>query len=292
MIIQSSTDIYSESESSIAAIEESTSAVEEITAAVEQILDNISVQYEKTNKLYETIRSFTDSVSTIKGEADSAETAARESYDNVNTVGETLKESVEIIQEIGASFEKIGESLTMIRDISDQINLLSLNASIEAARAGDAGKGFAVVADEVGKLADRTNSGTKEIEALIQRSTSQVNHGIDSIVKTNEVMPKLTESAKNSMDIIKGITAFAESFTREAATVYNEVDALRTISNQSAIASNEQKQSTEEMAKTLEGMNLAINQITSAVQKFKDVNDVLTDRAQKIRKTISFIKID
>ena len=199
---------------------------------------------------------------------------------------------MEIIQEIGASFEKIGESLTMIRDISDQINLLSLNASIEAARAGDAGKGFAVVADEVGKLADRTNSGTKEIEALIQRSTSQVNHGIDSIVKTNEVMPKLTESAKNSMDIIKGITAFAESFTREAATVYNEVDALRTISNQSAIASNEQKQSTEEMAKTLEGMNLAINQITSAVQKFKDVNDVLTDRAQKIRKTISFIKID
>ena len=144
----------------------------------------------------------------------------------------------------------------------------------------------------MGKLADRTTIGTKEIEALIQRSTSQVNHGVKSIVESNEVMPKLRESSKNSMDIITGITAFAESFTREANVVFDEVEALRNISNQSALASNEQKQSTIEVSKTLESMNKAINQITSAVQKFKDVNEVLTDRAQKIRKTISFIKID
>ena len=67
--------------------------------------------------------------------------------------------------------------MNVISDIADQTNLLALNASIEAARAGEHGRGFAVVADEVSKLADRSSSSTKEIEASIKESVKNVTRG-------------------------------------------------------------------------------------------------------------------
>ena len=95
----------------------------------------------------------------------------------------------------------------IINDISDKINLLSLNAAIEAARAGDAGRGFAVVADEISKLADQTAHSIKEISDLIQENETEISRGTENVRASVEMISQ----------IISGVNVISEFINSPSA---------------------------------------------------------------------------
>jgi methyl-accepting chemotaxis protein len=111
-------------------------------------------------------------------------------------VGETMNLLASDIKQLETEALKIGDVLGVINDVSDQTNLLALNAAIEAARAGEAGRGFAVVADEVRKLAERTKVATEEIGSVVKSITDSIRQASDMSAKTSQAVA--SQLSKNS----------------------------------------------------------------------------------------------
>lgn len=137
---------------------------------------------------------------TIKQNAISAENADKQSkvaHEVAEKGREVVENTVHAMGEIEGASQKISDIIGVIDEIAFQTKLLALNASVEAARAGDAGKGFAVVATEVGNLARQSSEAAKDIKDLIVSSEKYVNNGVNLVGETGEVLKKIVDSVQS-----------------------------------------------------------------------------------------------
>ena len=186
----------------------------------------------------------------------------RETINGMDTIREQIQQTSKRIKRLGESTQEIGDIVGLINGISEQTNVLALNAAIQAASAGGAGKGFAVVADEVQQLAESTTNATRRIETLVQTIQADTSEAVVSMESTTtEVVTgaRLAEDAGTALEqiesvskdlsrMIAGISEEAHTQSTTETNISELMKSVQEISTQASEGSNQAATSVEELA--------------------------------------------
>ncbi len=259
-----------------AAIEEVTASIEEIAAGVDSVADIARGQGESQKRLADVL----DGLSLVTQRVNEiiAETLRETDLVAVRALSgeKSLISMSEGMKKIGESSLEMTNILGIIHDISDQVNLLSLNAAIEAARAGDAGRGFAVVADEISKLADRTSMSLKDIELLIKTNDAEIQKGIAGVNAAVGIISTIIEGVDSIDARIKTLVEHTEKQKESNKMVNAGTEELRRRSEEIGIATEEQKNAIDEITKAMSEINkLAQENSTGAGEMVADSQNLV-----------------
>ena len=245
-----------------ASADEMTKAVAEIA----QVSEDLKQAGDRVSEALQTLSGDATLVVTSTGEAEARGQEAVLETDRSAEAGQVTAKGMADIQQVTG---QIVQAVTVIQEIARQTNLLSLNAAIEAAKAGQQGKGFAVVAEEVRKLAERSAQAAHEIEGLIQRTQDAVSGGVQSVDTTLASLDTIRDrigGVAQSIRDIGGLSRGQAATGQEVATMMGQTTGRLA---QNASATHELASTVQEIARTSDELARVAEGLRSVVERFK-----------------------
>lgn len=301
---QAAEQVAASSEELTATSLQASTASEEIATTIEEIAkgagdqakdtEMTAINVEEMGKLLEQDFQYLEELNSatvqIEKQKEEGFSIIKDLINNTKKNNDASNNVYQIILSNNESAEKIDNASSMIQGIADQTNLLSLNAAIEAARAGDVGKGFAVVADEIRKLADQSNEFTKDIKKVISELKENSQNAVVIMQESKQIVNEQTlsveateekfEGIAEAIDIIKSkidtLNHSSKLMTSNKSKVIELTQNLAAISEENAAgtqeasaAMEEQAATIEEIARSGEGLATIAEELRSLIEKFK-----------------------
>lgn len=254
----------------------------ELTASITAISESAATQKSEGKKTADMIDIFNKTQSGATGMINSV-------LGSISGISESKRETERIITEMIRKMQVINEGgaaiknfVEIINDISDRINLLSLNASIEAARAGDHGRGFAVVADEIGKLATATSDNSKEISSQISTILHDINEGMHMVDMTRAS----TDSIFSVLDDINSRIDQVESLIERQAGAFEDVihqaEMINSLSGEIAASTVHQMTSMENNTRAVERLSAIADEVAALNRRILSFTETINEKAQEL----------
>lgn len=243
-------------------IVDTSAAVEEMAASIGQVSENAAASANVAEQ--------------ARSNADQGAKAVTRTIEGMNSIRDQVQETAKRIKRLGESSQEVGEIVQLIGDIADRTSILALNASIQAAMAGEAGRGFAVVAEEVERLADRATEATKRIGTLIKTTQSETAEAVAAMEDTtrevvngsalaNQAGVALTEIKSVSDKLAELIQAISDASRQQSKGSEQVARAMSQISDNTRKTAAE----TKDAAVSIGALAALSNDLNNSMSRFK-----------------------
>lgn len=274
------------------AIEKLSAAVEQVSGTVSRISDRTTENAGHFSQISENINHLTKLIKDGKTKMAGVAKQGEESRQAASLVEEKIGEVVAQMHRVRSESESIQKIVGMINTISDQTQLLALNASIESARAGEAGRGFAVVADEIGKLALVTEQNAREIQERINRTNQSLSAGIQGVEGLEPVFHRIYESIARSVTGMENLRTDMDQHARKVTEVKFFASQVDEVSDQIRGRLQEETKTVQDISRTIKDVSESISRISRTSDELNDMSWQQLESLAALKTLISHFRLD
>ena len=260
-----------------------------INHSVEQAVNMAENSEKMYNEAIEMINSFdiikNDNEKMLK-EALSEKETIKNATAKVNEISDEIENNIEDVESLKIFSAEITNFIKKIYGITEQTNLLSLNAAIEAARAGEAGKGFGVVAGEIRKLAESSKCTAQEIENKIKVISDKIDYTVNNSHKSKEKMKEMNEEIERIENIFLKLMNVLVNITNSLESIYDETKEQSVSMESLKTHSKEIENIFREIFKGVDEINKTMFETSKSINSLIKVSEILVDNSEKVNQSI------